>query len=84
MEDQEGNAKIMFRKYTLVNKVFTTCYYTTLHNGMFIKCSDGVFYRKENQMSDEDIFKIVGFGLIAFGIGLLLIVLKNEYQGVLI
>jgi len=35
-------------------------------------------------MSDEKFLIIVGFGLIAFGIGLLLIVLKNEYQGVLI
>ena len=37
----------MFRKYTLDNKVFTTCSYTTFDDGVFIKCGDGVFYRKE-------------------------------------
>lgn len=39
----------MFRKYTLDNKVFTTCSYTTnlsflysdFDDGVFIKCGDG-------------------------------------------
>ena len=60
----------MFRKYTLDNKVFTTCSYTTFDDGVFIKCGDGVFYRKEIIMNKYILYYfglLVGLTLTAHG-----------------